>query len=74
MYNVTQHATYRTKNKRETAVLIGVHAQTDRQFNFESTMEELDALSQTCQLMLKDKSLKIESNLTINIMLKRKNR
>ena len=37
------------KNKRETAVLIGVHAQTDRQFNFESTMEELDALSQTCQ-------------------------
>lgn len=50
MYNVTQHATYKTKNKRETAVLIGVHAQTDRQFNFESTMEELDALSQTCQL------------------------
>lgn len=53
MYNVTQHATYRTKNKRETAVLIGVHAQTDRQFNFESTMEELDALSQTCQLNVK---------------------
>ena len=53
MYNVTQHATYKTKNKRETAVLIGVHAQTDRQFNFESTMEELDALSQTCQLNVK---------------------
>lgn len=50
---MTQHATYRTKNKRETAVLIGVHAQTDRQFNFESTMEELDALSQTCQLNVK---------------------
>lgn len=53
MYNVTQHATYKTKNKRETAVLIGVHAQTDRQFNFETTMEELDALSQTCQLNVK---------------------
>ncbi|MCG1318025.1 GTPase HflX [Staphylococcus epidermidis] len=53
MYNVTQHATYETKNNRETAVLIGVHAQTDRQFNFESTMEELDALSQTCQLNVK---------------------
>ena len=53
MYNVTQHATYKTKNKRETAVLIGVHAQTDRQFNFESTMDELDALSQTCQLNVK---------------------
>ncbi|MDU3970191.1 MAG: GTPase HflX, partial [Staphylococcus epidermidis] len=53
MYNVTQHATYETKNIRETAVLIGVHAQTDRQFNFESTMEELDALSQTCQLNVK---------------------
>ena len=50
---MTQHATYKTKNKRETAVLIGVHAQTDRQFNFESTMEELDALSQTCQLNVK---------------------
>lgn len=53
MYNVTQHATYETKNNRETAVLIGVHAQTDRQFNFESTMEELVALSQTCQLNVK---------------------
>ncbi|MFM1635959.1 GTPase HflX [Staphylococcus epidermidis] len=50
---MTQHATYETKNKRETAVLIGVHAQTDRQFNFESTMKELDALSQTCQLNVK---------------------
>ncbi|MGJ8360589.1 GTPase HflX [Staphylococcus epidermidis] len=50
---MTQHATYETKNNRETAVLIGVHAQTDRQFNFESTMEELDALSQTCQLNVK---------------------
>lgn len=50
---MTQHATYETKNIRETAVLIGVHAQTDRQFNFESTMEELDALSQTCQLNVK---------------------
>ena len=35
-----------TKKKLETAVLIGVHAQTDNQFNFDSTMEELEALSQ----------------------------
>ena len=37
----------------ETAVLIGVHAQNDNQFNFESTMEELEALSETCQLNVK---------------------
>ena len=42
-----------TKKKLETAVLIGVHAQTDNQFNFDSTMEELEALSQTCQLNVK---------------------
>ena len=57
-----------TKKKLETAVLIGVHAQTDNQFNFDSTMEELEALSQTCRLNVKDKSLKIENNLIINIM------
>lgn len=42
-----------TKKKLETAVLIGVHAQTDNQFNFDSTMEELEALSQTCRLNIK---------------------
>ena len=42
-----------TKKKLETAVLIGVHAQTDNQFNFDSTMEELEALSQTCRLNVK---------------------
>lgn len=47
---MTQHTTHETKKKLETAVLIGVHAQNDNQFNFESTMEELDALSDTCQL------------------------
>ena len=41
-----------TKKKLET-VLIGVHAQTDNQFNFDSTMEELEALSQTCRLNVK---------------------
>ena len=34
----------------ETAVLVGVHAQSDHQYNFESTMEELEALALTCQL------------------------
>lgn len=44
---------HKTKKKLETAVLIGVHAQTDNQFNFDSTMEELEALSQTCRLNVK---------------------
>lgn len=39
-----------TKEIPEKAVLIGVHAQDDQQFDFESTMEELEALSKTCQL------------------------
>ncbi|MDS3998337.1 GTPase HflX [Staphylococcus capitis] len=45
---------HKTKKKLETAVLIGVHAQTDNQFNFDSTMEELEALSQTCRLNVKE--------------------
>ncbi|MBC3086012.1 MAG: GTPase HflX [Staphylococcus capitis] len=44
---------HKTKKKLETAVLIGVHAQTDNQFNFDSTMGELEALSQTCRLNVK---------------------
>lgn len=44
---------HKTKKKLETAVLIGVNAQTDNQFNFDSTMEELEALSQTCRLNVK---------------------
>ncbi|MCI2894136.1 GTPase HflX [Staphylococcus hominis] len=47
-----QH-TYDTKKKLETAVLVGVHAQSDHQYNFESTMEELEALALTCQLDVK---------------------
>ena len=31
------------KKKLETAVLVGVHAQNDNEFNFDSTMEELKA-------------------------------
>ncbi|MHB7919228.1 GTPase HflX [Staphylococcus hominis] len=49
---VQQH-TYDTKKKLETAVLVGVHAQSDHQYNFESTMEELEALALTCQLDVK---------------------
>lgn len=47
---MAQQHTYDTKKKLETAVLVGVHAQSDHQYNFESTMEELEALALTCQL------------------------
>lgn len=50
MYNMAQQQIHDTKNKLEKAVLVGVHAQDDKQFNFESTMEELSSLSETCQL------------------------
>ena len=43
MYIMAQQHTYDTKKKLETAVLVGVHAQSDHQYNFESTMEELEA-------------------------------
>ena len=66
---MAQQHTYDTKKKLETAVLVGVHAQSYHQYNFESTMEELEALALTCQLDVKGKSLKIKINLIINIML-----
>lgn len=47
---MAQQHTYDTKKKLETAVLVSVHAQSDHQYNFESTMEELEALALTCQL------------------------
>lgn len=47
---MAQQSIHDTKEKQEKAILVGVHAQDDQQFNFESTMEELDALSSTCQL------------------------
>ncbi|EHJ07937.1 GTPase HflX [Staphylococcus simiae] len=47
---MAQQLIHETKEKQEKAVLVGVHAQDDQQFDFESTMEELDALSSTCQL------------------------
>lgn len=53
MYIMAQQRTYDTKKKLETAVLVGVHAQSDHQYNFESTMEELEALALTCQLDVK---------------------
>ena len=53
MYIMAQQHIYDTKKKLETAVLVGVHAQSDHQYNFESTMEELEALALTCQLDVK---------------------
>ena len=50
---MAQQRTYDTKKKLETAVLVGVHAESDHQYNFESTMEELEALALTCQLNVK---------------------
>lgn len=50
---MTQQTTHETKKKLETAVLVGVHAQNENEFNFDSTMEELKALSLTCQLDVK---------------------
>lgn len=50
---MNQQQTYTTEQSLETAILVGVHAQTDEDFNFESTMEELASLSQTCQLNVK---------------------
>ena len=50
---MAQQHTYDTKKKLETAVLVGVHAQSYHQYNFESTMEELEALALTCQLDVK---------------------
>lgn len=43
---MAQQQIHDTKNKLEKAVLVGVHAQDDKQFNFESTMEELSYLYQ----------------------------
>ena len=48
---MAQQQIHDTKNKLEKAVLVGVHAQDDKQFNFESTMEELSSLSETCQIV-----------------------
>lgn len=50
MHTMVQQAAYSTQQKRETAVLVGVNAQVDNQFDYDSTMQELQALSQTCQL------------------------
>ena len=50
---MTQQTTHETKKKLETAALVGVHAQNENEFNFDSTMEELKALSLTCQLDVK---------------------
>lgn len=51
---MTQQQTYNTKKELETAILVGVHAQNDDEFDFESTMEELASLSETCQLNVQE--------------------
>lgn len=48
--HVMSQQTHTTKKELETAILVGVQAQTDEVFDFESTMEELASLSETCQL------------------------
>ena len=57
------------QRKIETAVLVGVHAQNDNEFNFDSTMEELKALSLTCQLDVKGQVTQKENKSIINITL-----
>ena len=57
------------RKKIRNGCTVGVHAQNDNEFNFESTMEELEALSETCQLNVKVKSLKTVNKLITNTML-----
>ena len=66
---MAQQHTYDTKKKLETAVLVGVHAQSDHQYNFESTMEELEALALTCQLDVKGQVTQNKDQFDYNIML-----
>ena len=48
---MTRQITHETKKNWK--LLVGVHAQNDNEFNFDSTMEELKALSLTCRLDVK---------------------
>lgn len=50
---MSQRKSHDTKKKLETAILVGVHAQEEEEFDFDSTMEELEALSTTCKLDVK---------------------
>lgn len=49
---MTYRQSYSTEKIKEKALLIGVHTQSS-EFNFESTMSELEALSDTCGLEVK---------------------
>jgi GTP-binding protein HflX len=53
VHDMSQQKTHDTKIKLESAVIVGVHAQEEEEFDFESTMEELAALSTTCKLDVK---------------------
>lgn len=59
---MTQYQTHTTKQKLETVILIGVHAQTDNNYNFESTMEELASLSRTCRLDVQEQFTQNRTN------------
>lgn len=51
---MSQQLTHNTEKRLETAILVGVHAQSEDEFNFDSTMEELASLSETCQLNVQE--------------------
>src|SRR5699024_7669060 len=59
---MTQQQTHNTKEKLETAILVGVHAQNDVDFNFMSTMEELASLYETCQLNVQEQTTQNRTN------------
>lgn len=52
MTEVTYKQSYSTEEIKEKALLIGVHTQVS-EYDFESTMSELEALSETCGLEVK---------------------
>ncbi len=57
---MAQQQIHDTKNKLEKAVLVGVHAQDDKQFNFESTMENYHLYQRLANLKCWVKLLKTE--------------
>ena len=66
---MTRQSLHKTEEQLETAVLVGVHAQTDDEFNFTSTMEELASLSETCQLDVQAQFTQNKQISIINTML-----
>lgn len=50
VYELSRSHTKTTAKPKEKAILIGVNENSEKQFDFDSTMHELNALSKTCQL------------------------